>query len=215
MGDRPGILRAVVLLFVATPTAFMCPQVFFTPNCDNPPQYELHRLPHPATGSPHYVAHDRIGLKLYQIHEASPSLPESPRSWFIGNNVVQDGSVKILVPVDPIFYLLYILSLCQPLDAAGPFLSWDHWLSMATENGSLSTEHSKAIASIFSLSTDPSDPRNQWILTRLEHLCQPGAAQTWRPDRARILSWIRSLPLSTDSQAFLADLLPLSIRQES
>ncbi|TYZ57303.1 hypothetical protein PybrP1_008017 [[Pythium] brassicae (nom. inval.)] len=45
------------------------------------------------------------GHRMLELQRAQPPAPDA-RSWFVGNNVQQDGSVLLFTPFDPLFVLL-------------------------------------------------------------------------------------------------------------
>ncbi|KAF8973124.1 ribonuclease H2, subunit B [Flammula alnicola] len=82
------------------------------------------RLPHPRTGLP----------SLFLPVEWLPSMPENPaslleiqavspteeRSWIMGEEVVADGKLLSMTPIDPAFLLLPIMQATQPVDGSTP-----------------------------------------------------------------------------------------------
>lgn len=66
--------------------------------------WQIIQLPDPHSGE---MARYAIrGDRLLEVHKVDPS---SPRSWFIGNSVQQDGSLHVMSPIDPLFILIPIL----------------------------------------------------------------------------------------------------------
>ncbi|KAK7053469.1 hypothetical protein VNI00_004095 [Paramarasmius palmivorus] len=100
------------------------------------------RLPHPRTGLPSLflpsdtTAHGSSILELQQV------TPPNARSWFVGNEVVSDGKLLFLVPIDPAFLLIHILKTTQPIEI--PFRTADDILEeAATKLETLSQSKSK------------------------------------------------------------------------
>ncbi|KAG6829560.1 hypothetical protein H0H87_010892 [Tephrocybe sp. NHM501043] len=61
--------------------------------------------------------------KIYEVQAVSP--PDS-RSWFLGEEVVSDGKLLIVTPIDPAFLLLPILQAAQPIErSTGTFRQAD------------------------------------------------------------------------------------------
>jgi len=63
------------------------------------------KLPHPGKGSPALFLLNHQNKKLFEIM----SYQEPNRSWFIGDLVVDDGSLMITTPVNPVFIILPFL----------------------------------------------------------------------------------------------------------
>ncbi|KAF9263337.1 hypothetical protein L218DRAFT_987713 [Marasmius fiardii PR-910] len=88
----------------------------------NPPLSRLPanfiRLPHPRTGIPTLFlpslsngsehSQDTSSSNDY-ILELQHVTPPNLRSWFVGDEIVSDGKLMFLVPVDPAFLLIHIL----------------------------------------------------------------------------------------------------------
>ncbi|EDR11891.1 uncharacterized protein LACBIDRAFT_313799 [Laccaria bicolor S238N-H82] len=71
------------------------------------------RLPHPRTGSlslflSSKVPADASNFKT-RIFEVQAVAPPDERSWFIGDEVVADGRLLLMTPIDPTFLLIPIL----------------------------------------------------------------------------------------------------------
>ncbi|KAJ7772589.1 ribonuclease H2, subunit B [Mycena maculata] len=86
------------------------------PSGSKPPTRFL-RLPHPRTGlaslffpySPQNDARQRDA-----ILEVQAVAPTNARSWFIGQEVVADGKLLVMTPIDPAFLLIPILQAVYP-----------------------------------------------------------------------------------------------------
>ncbi|KIM91894.1 hypothetical protein PILCRDRAFT_809883 [Piloderma croceum F 1598] len=79
------------------------------------------RLPHPRTGVPSlflpYETTTSLELQETRIVEAQAVTPTNARSWFLGEQeVVADGKLLVMTPVDPAFLLIPILQASQPTD---------------------------------------------------------------------------------------------------
>lgn len=72
------------------------------------------RLPHPRTGlASLFLLHDQHTqddtTKTSSIMEVQAISPTNARTWFIGEEVVADGKLIMMTPMDPVFLLMYIL----------------------------------------------------------------------------------------------------------
>lgn len=75
------------------------------------------RLPHPRTGLPSLFlpyqlrqgAGDGSDARSSTILEVQTVAPPDARSWFVGEEVVSDGRLLVMTPIDPIFLLIPIL----------------------------------------------------------------------------------------------------------
>lgn len=75
------------------------------------------RLPHPRTGLPslflpyqlRQAAGDGSDARSSTILEVQTVAPPDTRSWFVGEEVVSDGRLLVMTPIDPIFLLIPIL----------------------------------------------------------------------------------------------------------
>ncbi|KAF8904478.1 ribonuclease H2, subunit B [Gymnopilus junonius] len=81
------------------------------------------RLPHPRTGLP------SLFLPLEWLPPSNPQkssalleiqavCPPDERSWILGEEVVADGKLLTMTPIDPVFLLLPILQATQPTDGS-------------------------------------------------------------------------------------------------
>ncbi|KAF8517650.1 ribonuclease H2, subunit B [Gautieria morchelliformis] len=86
---------------------------------------QLLRLPHPRTGVPSlFLPH--ITNAAVSGRETSSSIlevqaiaPNSSRSWLLeGDQILADGKLLLMTPVDPVFLLIPILQAAQPLDGS-------------------------------------------------------------------------------------------------
>ncbi|OQV18618.1 putative Ribonuclease H2 subunit B [Hypsibius exemplaris] len=76
------------------------------PSTEGSFEISLQKLPHPRTGELSLWAFHLAGGKVYELCQ----LDEKLRSWFVGNYVLEDGTIKCLVPSDPLFLVLpYLL----------------------------------------------------------------------------------------------------------
>ncbi|KAE9411259.1 hypothetical protein BT96DRAFT_952373 [Gymnopus androsaceus JB14] len=83
------------------------------------------RLPHPRTGLPSlFLPHQtESGSTIAELQAVEPV---NPRSWFIENEVVSDGKLLMILPVDPAFLLIPILRAFSPKDGSlGQFRTSD------------------------------------------------------------------------------------------
>ncbi|KAJ7497514.1 ribonuclease H2, subunit B [Mycena latifolia] len=76
------------------------------------------RLPHPRTGLASiflpYAPRMDDGSRRSAILEVQAVAPTNPRSWFIGQEVVADGKMLVMTPIDPAFLLIPILQAVYP-----------------------------------------------------------------------------------------------------
>ncbi|KJA20727.1 hypothetical protein HYPSUDRAFT_88505 [Hypholoma sublateritium FD-334 SS-4] len=73
------------------------------------------RLPHPRTGLPSLFLPSE-SEKASTVLEIQAVAPPDERSWMTGEEIVADGRLLIMTPVDPSFLLLPILQVTQPTD---------------------------------------------------------------------------------------------------
>ncbi|KAJ7079127.1 ribonuclease H2, subunit B [Mycena belliarum] len=77
------------------------------------PSSRFLRLPHPRTGLASlflpYESCSDDGPKRNAILEVQAVAPTNARSWFIGQEVVADGKLLVMTPIDPAFLLIPIL----------------------------------------------------------------------------------------------------------
>ncbi|KAJ7747352.1 ribonuclease H2, subunit B [Mycena metata] len=82
------------------------------------PATQFLRLPHPRTGIPSlflpYHPQKPDGPKRDSILEVQAVAPTHARSWFIGQEVVADGKLLVMTPIDPAFLLIPILQSVYP-----------------------------------------------------------------------------------------------------
>lgn len=78
------------------------------------------RLPHPRTGLASlfllYAQDDTT--KTSSILEVQAISTTNARTWFIGEEVVADGKLVVMTPVDPMFLLMYLLHVPQARDSS-------------------------------------------------------------------------------------------------
>ncbi|KAF7376320.1 hypothetical protein MSAN_00047500 [Mycena sanguinolenta] len=76
------------------------------------------RLPHPRTGIASlflpYQPQGTSGSRRDAILEVQAVSPTNARSWFIGQEVVADGKLLVMTPIDPAFLLIPILQAVYP-----------------------------------------------------------------------------------------------------
>lgn len=61
--------------------------------------FNIITLPHPAHGKPAKYCLDDAHKKIYEV----VTFDEPHRSWFIGETVKSDGSIKMMTLVNPVF----------------------------------------------------------------------------------------------------------------
>ncbi|TFK44398.1 ribonuclease H2, subunit B [Crucibulum laeve] len=101
-------------------------------NCD-PIRLQYLRLPHPRTGLPSLFLPSEVpglsrssAIQKSTILEVQAVSPTDARSWFMNDEVVSDGKLLVMTPVDPTFLLLPILQAIQPQNgSAGQFRQLD------------------------------------------------------------------------------------------
>ncbi|KAH0827552.1 hypothetical protein J3R83DRAFT_4273 [Lanmaoa asiatica] len=84
------------------------------------------RLPHPRTGiASLFLAHEPVPdedepdrSQVSKILEVQAVEPPNARSWFIGEEVISDGKLLVMTPVDPLFLLIPLLRAIKQPDAA-------------------------------------------------------------------------------------------------
>lgn len=81
------------------------------------------RLPHPRTGlASLFLLHDPHAqddtIKTSSILEVQVISPTNARTWFIGEEVVADGKLVVMTPMDPMFLLMYLLRVPQARDGS-------------------------------------------------------------------------------------------------
>ncbi|KII92761.1 hypothetical protein PLICRDRAFT_51117 [Plicaturopsis crispa FD-325 SS-3] len=80
------------------------------------------RLPHPRTGVPSLFLPYRNKQQSVTVLEVQAITPPNARSWFMGNEVIADGKMLVMTPIDPAFLLIPLLQAIQPEDGtAGTF----------------------------------------------------------------------------------------------
>ncbi|KAG2148434.1 ribonuclease H2, subunit B [Suillus cothurnatus] len=92
-------------------------------NCHSDYATKFLRLPHPRTGlASLFLLHDQHAqgdtTKTSSILEMQAISPTNPRTWFIGEEVVADGKLMVMTPMDPIFLLIYLLRSPQARDGS-------------------------------------------------------------------------------------------------
>lgn len=81
------------------------------------------RLPHPRTGlASLFLLHDQHAqdntTKTSSILEVQAISPTNARTWFIGEEVIADGKLMVMTPMDPMFLLMYLLRVPQARDGS-------------------------------------------------------------------------------------------------
>ncbi|KAG1734686.1 ribonuclease H2, subunit B [Suillus paluster] len=81
------------------------------------------RLPHPRTGlSSLFLLHDQHSqddpTKTSSILEVQAISPTNARTWFVGEEVVADGKLMVMTPMDPMFLLMNLLRVPQARDGS-------------------------------------------------------------------------------------------------
>ncbi|KAG2150542.1 ribonuclease H2, subunit B [Suillus clintonianus] len=81
------------------------------------------RLPHPRTGlASLFLLHDQHAqddtIKTSSISEVQAISPANARTWFIGEEVIADGKLMVMTPMDPMFLLMYLLRVPQARDGS-------------------------------------------------------------------------------------------------
>lgn len=81
------------------------------------------RLPHPRTGvASLFFIHDQHApddtTNKSSILEVQAISPTNARTWFIGEEVVADGKLIVMTPMDPMFLLVYLLRVPQARDGS-------------------------------------------------------------------------------------------------
>ncbi|KAF8070633.1 ribonuclease H2, subunit B [Lyophyllum atratum] len=82
------------------------------------------RLPHPRTGLPSLFlpsetpSNASLPYTQSRILEVQAVSPPDSRSWFLDEEVVADGKLLIMTPVDPAFLLIPILQAAHPNDGS-------------------------------------------------------------------------------------------------
>ncbi|KAI0645702.1 ribonuclease H2, subunit B [Trametes meyenii] len=106
------------------------------------------RLPHPRTGVPTlFLPHENEQTSC--ILEIQSVSPPNLRSWFLQDEVVEDGTLLVMTPVDPALLLIRILKLTTPGDGTvGNFRPADDIIEEAANK--LATSATEDTASITS-----------------------------------------------------------------
>ncbi|KAI5823861.1 hypothetical protein K523DRAFT_376647 [Schizophyllum commune Tattone D] len=104
------------------------------------PSTRFLRLPHPRTSMPSLFALYATGSQLAEVQAVAPP---NEQSWFLGDNVVADGRLLVMTPMDPTFLLIPLLIALQSPDGSlGQLRPWDD-----------------IVEDIFTkVATDPADP---------------------------------------------------------
>ncbi|KAL4267731.1 Ribonuclease H2 subunit B [Pleurotus pulmonarius] len=114
-----------------------------TPSNSDDEHFAFFRLPHPRTGLPSLFLPYAASLLEVQAVE-----PPNPRSWFIDQEVLSDGRLILMTPIDPTFLLLWVLRAAKP-EAAGLLRPADDIFEEAIANLTQSTsEESRAAPAV-------------------------------------------------------------------
>ncbi|KAH9858715.1 ribonuclease H2, subunit B [Lenzites betulinus] len=97
------------------------------------------RLPHPRTGVPSmFIPHETPQSSI--ITEIQSVSPPNRRSWFTQEEVVEDGKLLVMTPVDPAFLLIRLLQGTAPIDGtSGNYRPLDDVLEDAAVKASSSS----------------------------------------------------------------------------
>lgn len=112
---------------------------------DAPQNLRVLRLPHPRTGLPSLFLPYMNRDGKSSIAEVQMVAPPNERSWFLTEGqVIQDGKLLLMTPVDPAFLLLPILQVLAPTnDQPGTFRPMDDIFEEAIEKLSQTTRSNK------------------------------------------------------------------------
>lgn len=90
------------------------------------------RFPHPRTGIPSlFLPHEQPDGAKSLLLEVQAVAPPHPRSWFLREEVVEDGKLLMMTPIDPAFLLIPLLRVTQPTTGSGNFLPPDDLIEEA------------------------------------------------------------------------------------
>ncbi|KAF7782330.1 hypothetical protein Agabi119p4_1706 [Agaricus bisporus var. burnettii] len=163
------------------------------------------RLPHPRTDIPSlFLPIDNGDVATNQVLELQAINPMDSRSWFLGNEVIADGKLLLMTPIDPVFLLLPVLSCIQPNDgSAGQFKPADDMLeeaalrlqeqSQSRKDGRISNEDILRLTNL------------RCARNALKHICDikeiTEEITVYRYSRERVLDYLRKkvIRLSTPS----------------
>ncbi|KAI0093265.1 ribonuclease H2, subunit B [Irpex rosettiformis] len=109
------------------------------------------RLPHPRTGVPSlFLPYQRRGTKQRSIVEVQVVAPINKRSWLLSEGqVLENGKLLIMTPIDPAFLLIPVLQPLVPTDgSSGTFRPLDDIFELASEKVMATPPHEP----------DPKDP---------------------------------------------------------
>ncbi|KAJ3507547.1 hypothetical protein NLJ89_g6244 [Agrocybe chaxingu] len=109
---------------------------------------QILRLPHPRTGLPslflpleHLQLSSSVDSSNTGILEIQAVCPPDERSWIVGGDVVADGKMLTMTPIDPAFLLLPILQTTQPIDGSSvQFRTLDDLFEEATNKLEISLQ---------------------------------------------------------------------------
>ncbi|KAI0695473.1 ribonuclease H2, subunit B [Cytidiella melzeri] len=107
-------------------------------NGEKPPEHGVRflRLPHPRTGVPSlFLPYHPRDAKQTSVLEVQAVAPTNQRSWFMSEGqVIENGRLLIMTPVDPAFLLLPILESTVPTDGSlGTFRPLDDIFELGIE----------------------------------------------------------------------------------
>lgn len=136
---------------------------------DEPRKLRFMRLPHPRSGVPSlFLPYQAEGKS--RIAEVQVVSPPNERSWFMSEDqVVQNGRLLTITPVDPAFLLLPILqALVQPDGSTGSFRPVDDILEDAVEK----------LVKAPPVPANPKDPSTQLCKDDLTHFTSLSCTKT-------------------------------------
>ncbi|KAF7428249.1 hypothetical protein PC9H_007470 [Pleurotus ostreatus] len=113
--------------------------------------FAFFRLPHPRTGSPSMFLPYAARVGTSSLLEVQAVEPPNPRSWFIDQEVLSDGRLIMMTPIDPTFLLLWVLKAALPEGTyVGPLRPADDIFEEAIAKLTQSTSNESASASVVS-----------------------------------------------------------------
>ncbi|KDQ27721.1 hypothetical protein PLEOSDRAFT_1065053 [Pleurotus ostreatus PC15] len=112
--------------------------------------FAFFRLPHPRTGSPSMFLPYAARVGTSSLLEVQAVEPPNPRSWFIDQEVLSDGRLIMMTPIDPTFLLLWVLKAALPGTYVGPLRPADDIFEEAIAKLTQSTSNESAAASVVS-----------------------------------------------------------------
>jgi ribonuclease H2 subunit B len=88
-------------------------------------------LPHPKTEAPMRFIVDAKGETIMEIQKGA----QKYSSWFKDQSVIEEGSLYVATPIDPLFIMIWLLEKCRKKKEGqeGYFCSWDQMLEESSE----------------------------------------------------------------------------------